>query len=143
MEGARHIKPIFGLFVFVFFCSFFLVLPLKRITACFKQTNAELKVMYEMNKEGSGRNNQQIPSQSDESLTGSSRSSVNQNVGSSSSTSHYYAPVTSLENLRKRYGSRKSVFGDWTNQETRQFYKQQLPRSLQSEFYNDSNYFQF
>jgi hypothetical protein len=95
------------------------VLPFKRITACFKQTS-----IYEKSE----RNNQQKQGQ-DESLS------------VSRSSSHYYAPVTSLENLRKRYGSRKSVFGDWTNQETRHFYKQQLPRSLQSEFYYDTNLF--
>lgn len=62
----------------------------------------------------------------------SSSGSCSNNSNKSRIIDHYYIPVTSLESLRKRYGARKSVFGDWTNQETRQFYKQQLPRSLQS-----------
>ena len=46
---------------------------------------------------------------------------------------HYVIPPTSLEELRKRYGTRQSLWGEWTNEETRQFYKQQLPRALQIE----------
>lgn len=35
-----------------------------------------------------------------------------------------------LEILRKRYGERNSLFGDWSNAEARAFYKQQLPKTL-------------
>jgi hypothetical protein len=44
---------------------------------------------------------------------------------------HYACPPTSLELLRRRYGT-SDFWGDWSNHETRQFYLQQLPRSLQS-----------
>lgn len=46
-------------------------------------------------------------------------------------TQQYFFPATSLEDLRKRYGTRKSVWGEWTTAETRQFYRIQLPRALQ------------
>jgi hypothetical protein len=44
---------------------------------------------------------------------------------------HYACPPTSLELLRRRYGT-SDFWGDWSNHETRQFYLQQLPLSLQS-----------
>mmetsp|Transcript_14538 Transcript_14538/g.24161 ORF Transcript_14538/g.24161 Transcript_14538/m.24161 type:complete len:467 (-) Transcript_14538:257-1657(-) len=44
---------------------------------------------------------------------------------------HYTCPPTSLETLRKRYGTRRSMWGEWTPAETRQFYKTQLPKALQ------------
>lgn len=46
-------------------------------------------------------------------------------------SNHYACPPTSVEALRKRYGSSKSVWGEWSNCDTRRFYKQQLPRALQ------------
>lgn len=47
---------------------------------------------------------------------------------------HYTCPLTSLPDLRKRYGTRKSLWGEWTSYETRQFYKMQLPKALQSKY---------
>lgn len=44
---------------------------------------------------------------------------------------HYACPPTSLESLRKRYGTRRSLWGEWSNAETRAFYRTQLPRALQ------------
>jgi hypothetical protein len=44
---------------------------------------------------------------------------------------HYACPPTTLESLRKRYGHRRSVWGEWSNREARVFYKTQLPRALQ------------
>ena len=44
---------------------------------------------------------------------------------------HYACPPTSLESLRKRYGTRQSLWGEWSNAETRAFYRTQLPRALQ------------
>lgn len=48
---------------------------------------------------------------------------------------HYVCPPTSLEVLRKKYGTRKSLWGEWSSAETRQFYKSQLPKALQSKFF--------
>lgn len=45
---------------------------------------------------------------------------------------HYTCPPTSLEALRQRYGTSKSLWGEWSNRETRNFYKTQLPLALQS-----------
>ncbi len=45
----------------------------------------------------------------------------------------YKFSQTSVAILRKRFGSRKSPWGEWTDEETRAFYKQQLPRSLLEE----------
>lgn len=45
---------------------------------------------------------------------------------------HYTCPPTTLEVLRKRFGTRKSLWGEWSPSETRQFYKSQLPKALQS-----------
>jgi hypothetical protein len=42
----------------------------------------------------------------------------------------YNFSQTSVAVLRKRFGSRKTLWGEWSNEETRAFYKQQLPRSL-------------
>ncbi len=42
----------------------------------------------------------------------------------------YKFSATSVAILRKRFGSRTSVWGEWSVEETRTFYKQQLPRSL-------------
>ena len=83
--------------------------------------------------------------------------SVNSAVNNSNSMevsdylkNHYVIPPTTLESLRKRYGTnsyslthsltywltqslkgtRKSVWGEWSNAETRNFYKQQLPHAL-------------
>lgn len=50
--------------------------------------------------------------------------------GSDYLKNHYAIPPTTLESLRKRYGKRKSVWGEWSNEETRNFYKQQLPHAL-------------
>jgi hypothetical protein len=47
---------------------------------------------------------------------------------------HYVCPPTSLEMLRRRYGERRSLWGDWSPAETRQFYKTQLPKALQSKY---------
>lgn len=47
---------------------------------------------------------------------------------------HYVFPITSIAALRKRYGTSQNFWGDWSNRETRQFYRQQLPRALQSKF---------
>ena len=44
---------------------------------------------------------------------------------------HYACPPTSLDTLRKRYGTRQSLWGEWSNAETRTFYRTQLPRALQ------------
>jgi hypothetical protein len=44
---------------------------------------------------------------------------------------HYVCPPISLETLRKRYGTRQSLWGEWNSVETRQFYKTQLPKALQ------------
>lgn len=44
---------------------------------------------------------------------------------------HYACPPTSIESLRKRYGTRQSLWGEWSNAETRTFYRTQLPRALQ------------
>ena len=44
---------------------------------------------------------------------------------------HYACPPTSVEALRKRYGTRKSLWGEWSCKDTRRFYRQQLPRALQ------------
>lgn len=44
---------------------------------------------------------------------------------------HYACPPTSIESLRKRYGTRQSLWGEWSNAETRAFYRTQLPRALQ------------
>ena len=46
---------------------------------------------------------------------------------------HYACPPTTLETLRKRYGTSRSLWGEWSNKETRNFYKTQLPLSLQSQ----------
>lgn len=57
------------------------------------------------------------------------------NLGNSNSkpnaANHYACPPTSVEALRKRYGTRKSIWGEWSCGDTRRFYKQQLPRALQ------------
>lgn len=45
---------------------------------------------------------------------------------------HYTCPPTSLEALRQRYGTSRSLWGEWSNKETRHFYKTQLPLALQS-----------
>ena len=44
---------------------------------------------------------------------------------------HYACPPTSIEQLRRRYGTSKSFWGEWSCSETRRFYRQQLPVSLQ------------
>eukprot|EP01036_Dinobryon_divergens_P033509 gene33509-43302_t len=44
---------------------------------------------------------------------------------------HYTCPPTSLEALRQRYGTSRSLWGEWSNKETRHFYKTQLPLALQ------------
>lgn len=44
---------------------------------------------------------------------------------------HYTTPPTSLQELRRRFGTSTTIWGDWSPQETRLFYKQQLPRALQ------------
>ena len=49
-------------------------------------------------------------------------------------SSHYTCPPTTVESLRKRFGRRRSLWGEWSNKETRQFYKTQLPTALQSIF---------
>lgn len=46
---------------------------------------------------------------------------------------HYSCPPTSIDILRRRYGTNKSLWGEWSNSETRQFYKSQLPKPLQIE----------
>ena len=43
---------------------------------------------------------------------------------------HYACPPTSVEELRRRYGTSKNILGDWSCKETRRFYRQQLPVSL-------------
>lgn len=49
-----------------------------------------------------------------------------------SMSKHYACPPTSLAALRKRYGTRKSIWGEWSASQTRQFYKSQLPKALES-----------
>ena len=49
----------------------------------------------------------------------------------SSLINHYVCPPTSLEALRKRYGTNQDYWGDWNAAQTRSFYKQQLPKALQ------------
>lgn len=44
---------------------------------------------------------------------------------------HYACPPTSVEALRRRYGTRGNMWGEWTCRDTRRFYRQQLPRALQ------------
>mmetsp|Transcript_14995 Transcript_14995/g.16233 ORF Transcript_14995/g.16233 Transcript_14995/m.16233 type:complete len:355 (-) Transcript_14995:353-1417(-) len=44
---------------------------------------------------------------------------------------HYTCPPISVEIWRKRYGRRKTFWGEWSSRETRQFYKTQLPKALQ------------
>ena len=44
---------------------------------------------------------------------------------------HYACPPTKLHELRKRYGTNKHEWGDWSRQETRAFYRTNLPRALQ------------
>jgi len=44
---------------------------------------------------------------------------------------HYICPPTSVDILRRRYGT-SGYFGDWSMAQTRQFYKSQLPNALQS-----------
>lgn len=48
----------------------------------------------------------------------------------SSSRLFTHPPVT-VETLRKQFGTRRSVWGDWSAHETREFYKSQLPTALQ------------
>jgi len=48
-----------------------------------------------------------------------------------SMSKHYACPPTSLATLRKRYGTRKSIWGEWSASQTRQFYKSQLPKALE------------
>jgi len=57
-----------------------------------------------------------------------------QQLGSAELTKHHYTcPPTSLEALRQRYGRRTSLWGEWSSQQTRHFYRTQLPTALQSE----------
>jgi hypothetical protein len=44
---------------------------------------------------------------------------------------HYACPPTTIEALRKRYGTRRSIWGEWSCSDTRRFYRQQLPFCLQ------------
>ena len=44
---------------------------------------------------------------------------------------HYACPPTKLHELRKRYGTNKNEWGDWSRQTTRAFYRTNLPRALQ------------
>lgn len=44
---------------------------------------------------------------------------------------HYTIPPTSISVLRKRHGENKNIFGEWNTTRTRQFYRSNLPRSLQ------------
>lgn len=46
-------------------------------------------------------------------------------------SNHYACPPTSLEALRRRYGTNKEFWGDWSAEQTRSFYKQMLPKALQ------------
>eukprot|EP01041_Mallomonas_annulata_P005657 gene5657-11414_t len=50
---------------------------------------------------------------------------------SSPAKNHYACPPTSVEALRRRYGTRQGLWGEWTCTDTRRFYRQQLPRALQ------------
>jgi hypothetical protein len=43
----------------------------------------------------------------------------------------YTPPPTTVEALRKRFGRRQSIWGDWSANKTRHFYKSHLPTSLQ------------
>jgi hypothetical protein len=62
----------------------------------------------------------------------SSKSDHNADFGSHySSVIDDTIPPTSIEAWRQRYGTRKTFWGDWTNLQTREFYKTMLPRSLQ------------
>ena len=44
---------------------------------------------------------------------------------------HYVFPPTDIDALRKRYGTNKNEWGDWSQEKTRAFYRTNLPRSLQ------------
>jgi hypothetical protein len=61
-----------------------------------------------------------------------SEDSFNSEVFSPPISRHYTCPPTTLETLRKRFGTRQTVWGEWSPAQTRQFYKAQLPRALQS-----------
>lgn len=43
----------------------------------------------------------------------------------------YVGPPITLEALRRKFGTRSSIWGDWNSEQTRRFYKQQLPKALQ------------
>ena len=55
-----------------------------------------------------------------------------ENIIKPSMSKHYACPPSSLAALRKRYGTRKSIWGEWTPAQTRQFYKSQLPKAFES-----------
>ena len=40
-------------------------------------------------------------------------------------------PYKDVDSLRKKYGTNKNLFGDWSFRETREFYKKMLPYTLQ------------
>lgn len=44
---------------------------------------------------------------------------------------HYVFPPTDIDALRKRYGTNKNEWGDWSQEKTRAFYRTNLPRALQ------------
>lgn len=46
---------------------------------------------------------------------------------------HYTCPPTTVKMLRRRYGTNKSYWGEWSASQARQFYKSQLPKALQIE----------
>ena len=52
-------------------------------------------------------------------------------TSSSQVSRHYACPPTQLHELRKRYGTNKNEWGDWSRQTTRAFYRTNLPRALQ------------
>mmetsp|Transcript_6970 Transcript_6970/g.7216 ORF Transcript_6970/g.7216 Transcript_6970/m.7216 type:complete len:299 (+) Transcript_6970:197-1093(+) len=56
---------------------------------------------------------------------------IKPNINSFTAANHYACPPTSVEALRRRYGTNRNLWGEWTCTDTRRFYKQQLPRALQ------------
>eukprot|EP01038_Epipyxis_sp_PR26KG_P009775 gene9775-13150_t len=55
----------------------------------------------------------------------------NSNPTSNPTSKHYACPPSSIESLRKRFGTRQTLWGEWSSVETRQFYRSQLPKALQ------------
>ena len=68
---------------------------------------------------------------SSSSSVGNKKFKSNTSIEKPSVVNHYACPPTTIEALRKRYGTRRSLWGEWSCGETRRFYRQQLPFCLQ------------